>query len=158
MAAEMNVVIEGIAPYNGEYEFDTEKVMTTREWRWLKQIGGYSPRTLDEAIADYEPDVVISLAVIAMCRAGKITREEVLEVAEKLIDYPYDGSYITLSGGEESEPEIPPALTLEPDGASPKSSSENVSSTSPSNASSGNGSPTASDPSAANPSPTGITK
>lgn len=130
MAAETKIKIRHIPPYDGEYELDFEAPFTAREWRWLKQIGAIYPRNLERALNDADIDLFIALAVICMVRAGKIAREDALDVAERLSDAPFDGSSIELLGGkaEEEEP-IPPALTLERNEAS--SNDSHSSATSP---------------------------
>src|SRR4029077_8969398 len=60
-----------------------------------------------------------------MNRAGRISRDEVLAVADVLADAPFDGSKIQLLAGDEEEEASPPASTSEPDASSPSDSLEN---------------------------------
>ena len=39
------LTIEGVAPYDGRYEFDLrDRPFTVREWGWIKRHSGYLPR------------------------------------------------------------------------------------------------------------------
>jgi len=133
VAAETKIIISNIPPYDGEYELDLDQALSTREWRWVKQIseGGIKLGQLDEdALAD--PDFVVALAVIAMHRANKIPREKVLEVADTIADAPLDDAHISLVAPSEEEEEVPPASAIEPERSSPKSSIASDNSTKPS--------------------------
>jgi hypothetical protein len=96
----VKVVVSQIPPYDGEYEFD-DRAFSTRELRWIKQIAGYLPMKLSEGLEGGDADVLIALTVIAMKRAGKITREQVLEVADRIADEPMDGAKIQFIGEED---------------------------------------------------------
>lgn len=110
--------LSGVPPYDGEYEFDNDRSFTTRELRWIKQIAGYLPTSLREGFEGGDADLVIAVVVIAMHRAGKIDRDHVLEVADRLSDEPVDDeSFLQIIGDEEEEEEeeLPPAQPLELD-------------------------------------------
>jgi hypothetical protein len=130
VAAETKIIIEKVKPYDGEYELDFTQALSAREWRWVKQIsqGDITPLAAAENLSD--PDFIVALAVIAMCRAGKITKDQVLSVADVLADAPMDGAHITLLIGEEDEDEIPPALTVDPEKSSLNGSTDNEQQTS----------------------------
>jgi hypothetical protein len=117
-------VIKEIKPYDGEYEFD-DRAFSTFELRWIKQISGYLPLSIQEGFEGGDADLVCALAVIAMHRAGRINREEVLAVAERLAEAPFDGSCIQFIG-EEVEDD-PPASTSELRESSPNGSLEKIS-------------------------------
>lgn len=92
MASEL--VIEGVKPWDGRYELDLERELTTREWGWVKRLSGYLPLTLgDDAYGD--PEFVCVLAAIAIRRAGRVDNTEVPAVYDKLIDAPF-GATITI--------------------------------------------------------------
>ena len=112
------VVIQGVKPYDGEYELDLEgEPLTTLEWRWVKKISGYLPLTMHEGFSGGDPDLVCALAVIALRRNGKIAKEQALAVAERLADAPFDGAALQLifsdaeddAEGDAGPPEEPPA-------------------------------------------------
>ena len=111
---------------SGEYELDIgEQPLTSLEWRWVKKISGYLPFTIDDGLAGGDPDVVIALAAIAMQRAGKITRDEVLATAEQLADVPFDDAHLQLVAGEV---ESPPPPGRETTGEPPRPNGSNGSS------------------------------
>jgi hypothetical protein len=123
------IVIQGVKPYDGEYEFDAERALNAREWRWIKKISGYLPVTIEDGFTGRDPDLFVALAAIAMCRDGKIDKDAGLRVADELAEAPFDGTTITLVGDEiEEDDESPPVLTSEPDESSPSGSLEKQSS------------------------------
>lgn len=160
MAAETKIVISNIPPHDGEYELDFTQAFSTREWRWIKKIteGEIRPAKFeDDLFAD--PDFIVSLAVIAMFRAKKITAEQVLEVAEQIGDAPFDEAHITVVAPDEAEvEEIPPASTTEPPAASGSGSVESDIFKKNSGGNGGNSSRSDSDPSEETLSLTGATR
>lgn len=112
------IVIKGIRPYDGEYELDGDRAFNAREWRWIKKVSGYMPLTLSDGFAGGDPDLYVALAVIAMCRAGRIERDDGLRVADELSEAPFDGATLTLVG-DETEDDTPLELTSKPDEPSP---------------------------------------
>lgn len=158
MAAETKIIIEKVKPYDGEYELDLTQALSAREWRWVKQIsqGDITPLAAAENLSD--PDFIVALAVIAMCRAGKITKDQVLQVADVLADAPMDGAHITLLIGEEVEDEVPPVLTVEPERSSENGSTETAQTTTGESLPDGTTSRNDSDLWGSNLEPTGATK
>lgn len=156
MAAETKIIVKNIKPYDGEYELDLAQAFSAREWRWVKQIseGDVTPLTVNLA----DPDFIVAIIVIAMVRAGKITRKQVMQVADVLADAPMDEAHITLVLGEEAEEEVPPALTVEPERSSSSGSTENGKPESTPQPNGGSSSSSASAPWGANLDPTGATK
>lgn len=107
------VVISAGVEFDGEYELD-DRAWNTREWRWIKQVSGYMPTTYEAGYEARDPDLFLAFAVIAMCRAGRIGRDEGVKVAEVLAEVPWDGASIQIVG-EEAEPEdIPLGLMPRP--------------------------------------------
>jgi len=150
------IVVSGVRPYDGEYELDDNRTFNTREWNWIKRLSGYMPLTVADGFAGGDPDLFVALAVIAMCRSGKIDRNEGLRVAEVLAEAPFDGTTIQLVGGTTEEDDaVPPVLTSEPAGSSPASSLTNNSSETPRQPLSGMPSTTSSEEPDATPPPTG---
>ena len=141
------IVVKGMKPWDGEYELDTDRAFSSREWHWIKKVSGYLPLTVREGFAGQDPDLYVALALIAMCRNGRIQRDDWQRVAEQMAEAPFDAQSITLVGPAEAEvdDDIPPVLTSEPAGSSPTSSLENNSSEKPNPNSSGEPSKTSSD-------------
>src|SRR5262245_19736101 len=138
-----HLVISGVAPFDGAYPLDIDEApLTTLEWRWIKQLSGYLPMTITEGLAGGDPDLIVALAVIAMRRAGRITREQVLMTADQLADVPFDDAHLSyrLGDAEQNGGDASPPI----DGAGSSSVDSGADSTPPS-ASPGNGpSPTGS--------------
>ena len=101
------IVVEGVRPYDGRYEFDLAgQELTTREWGWIKRLSGYLPLTVEEGLSD--PELIVVFAVIALRRAGKVEPKDVpqrLRAAERcalrLGDHDGDGRR---GGGGGDEP------------------------------------------------------
>lgn len=121
--------LKGVPPYDGEYEFDDDRSFTTRELRWIKQISGYRAGELQDGFEAGDADLVLALVVIAMNRAGKVDRDDVLDVADRLSDEPVEDDdeksfvTITVTDGEDDEPD-PPESPLTLDESSPSLSNE----------------------------------
>ena len=92
--------LNGVKPYDGRYELDLDgQPFTRREWGWIKRNAGYLPLTLTrEAFTD--PETTTMLLIIAMCRAGRITNEQVPDLWERFADVPI-GSTVTLEADED---------------------------------------------------------
>ena len=110
------IVVEGVRPYDGRYEFDLAgQELTTREWGWIKRLSGYLPLTVEEGLSD--PELIVVFAVIALRRAGKVEPKDVPAVFERLSDAPF-GAAITMETDVEVEEEarsraLLPKLDLE---------------------------------------------
>ena len=126
-----DVMVVNVPPYEGEYEFDLEgQPFSTVEWRWLKQISGYMPLTIDKGWGGADPDLFLAFAVIAMRRAGKITKAEVLATAEVLEEAEFDGTAIGFKG-EVVEDDADPPSGSEPAVSQPASGDDSSESTEP---------------------------
>jgi hypothetical protein len=131
------VVIEGLPPWDGRYEFDVAyQELTTREWGWVKRLTGYMPLTIEEGLAGADPELLAVFAAIALRRAQKIPADQVSAVYDRLVDLP--------PGVARYEPEA-----MEDDAGPPARGSNGSSSTS------GDDSPTNSETSDATPPATG---
>ncbi len=103
--------------YKGEFPLDlADETPTALEWRWVKKISGYLPGTAAEGIAGSDPDLTIAFAVIALARAGRIRKDEALQVADELSDLPFDGNSIAyvVDTMEEAEADPPAAAAAAP--------------------------------------------
>jgi hypothetical protein len=108
------IVISGVAPWDGRYEFDLEnRELTTREWGFIKRLAGYLPLDIDNGLAKADPELFCVFALIALRRAGKVEARDVPSIYERLTDAPF-GSTITLE-----------AATVEEDDAGPPEPSSN---------------------------------
>jgi hypothetical protein len=83
------LTIRGGTVYDGRYEFDLEATdFSVREWGWLKRHAGYMPLTIQEGFRGADPELYAVFAIIALHRAGKISRADVPRVLEVLMDVP----------------------------------------------------------------------
>ena len=98
-----HIVIDGSNPWRGRYEFDlaeSVETLTLSEWGWIKKLGGYLPATIGEGLAGADAELIGTLAVIALCRNGKIDKRDVPDVFERLVDSPYTA--VTIEFGDVS--------------------------------------------------------
>lgn len=87
-----NKVTVNVKPWVGEYPFDlSEQPLTGHEWRWVKKLSGYLPLTVGDGLRGLDSELFLTFAVIAMVRAGKIDRDDVARVFERLSEAPYGG-------------------------------------------------------------------
>lgn len=71
------IVLAGIPPYDGEYEFDAS-YFTNREYHTIKRIAGVRAGELDEALGAGDLDVIVALAVIALQRNNQPHEEDTI--------------------------------------------------------------------------------
>lgn len=110
----MATMIVRVPPWQGEYELDEDRSFNTDEWRWIREISGYMPLTVQDGFAGGDPTLFVALSVVAMNRNRKIADGEVVEVARRLAKAPFDGEAITMVGDNVEDDALPPALTSEP--------------------------------------------
>lgn len=128
-----DAMVVSVPPYEGEYPFDLNgQPLSTLEWRWVKRISGYLPLTVSDGFAGGDPDLFVSWAVIAMVRAGKITKDEIMPVADLLAEAPFDGAAISFKGEVSEEDEADPPTISSPDDSKPASGESSRESTEPS--------------------------
>jgi hypothetical protein len=115
------LVITGARPYDGTYEFDWGQ-LTAREWGWLKRFAGVMPVGFEDAIRGGDAEMIVTLAVVALHRAGKIQTAEVPDIYERLADIGFmEDLQIRLEiGDRESEDDAgpPPANSSSSNGSS----------------------------------------
>lgn len=63
------IKIEGVPPWDGEYDFDGN--LKNKELRRIKQVAGIRAGELVEALAAGDTDVLVALAVVVLEREGK---------------------------------------------------------------------------------------
>lgn len=108
--------LEGVFPYDGEYEMDLS-YFTMRELHTIKKVAGVRAGELGEALEAGDSDVVVAIALIALQRAGKQVSEDIIWDAP--------AGKVTLVAGEEEEADEddpPTPQAVEPNGSSGVSS------------------------------------
>jgi hypothetical protein len=127
------LTIKADATFDGEYNFDlAERAFNGTELHLLKEIAGVLPADFEEAITKGDNDLVIALAVIALRRANRITKLQIREVTDVLMEAPVP--CITIADDEAevdarppvSEPETPgnASGSTEPSGLTSNGSSD----------------------------------
>lgn len=100
------IQINADATFDGEYEIDFEERMPTgTELHLFKQIAGVLPADLEDAIARGDYDVVVSMAIIALRRANKITKAQIADAVEVLLEAPV-GCMTTVPGEGDAGPPV----------------------------------------------------
>lgn len=113
------IIIGGVQPFDGTYPLDLDDApLTTLEWRWIKQLSGYLPLTINDGLSGGDPDLIVALAVIALQRGGKISKTEVLQAGEQLADVPFDGAHIRFEAETVEDDAGPPDEDAEPSSSS----------------------------------------
>jgi hypothetical protein len=106
--------------YKGEFELDFEdEALSALEWRWVKKISGYTLGTVGDGIGEQDPSLFIAWAVVALCRAGRVGRDEVYIVADELSELPFDGSFLRYEAGAAEETEADPTGAAAPETPAP---------------------------------------
>jgi hypothetical protein len=120
------IVIAGVKPYDGRYEFDPHGGdFTVREWGWIKRLAHHYPATILDGFRNADVELLTTFAVIALHRAGRIDASEAPEMFERFADVDF-GSTITF----EFDPDQEEADDADDAGGSPPGSSSSNGSTS----------------------------
>lgn len=100
------LVIEGVRPWDGRYEWDPfgERPLTYREWEWITRYSGYMPLTIDDGYRGGDPRLYRVFAIVALYRAGKIDESVAGDVHDRFADEAF-GKTIRLELGQEAEAE-----------------------------------------------------
>ncbi len=75
------LVIEGIQPYDGTYEFSLDG-FTNRELHRIKKLTGLRAGEFEDAFGALDNDMVVALAVVILERSGVTVRDDILWDAE----------------------------------------------------------------------------
>jgi len=95
------LVIDGVPPWDGRYEFDLEdQEPTTREWGLIKKFSGYLPLTIQQGLEGADPELFCVFALIALRRAGKIDQPDIQQTYDRFADAPF-GATIRLEADQE---------------------------------------------------------
>lgn len=106
------IVIAGSGAYDGSYDLDVEdEPFTTLEWRWIKQLSGYMPMSVNDGFQGADPDLIVALSVIALVRAAKIREDQVLAVGNHLARLPFDGDHIDYQPEPAEDADPPPSAS-----------------------------------------------
>jgi hypothetical protein len=106
------LVVEGVTPWEGRYELPLDEfAFTGREWGWIRRFTGYRPADVLDAMKGADAELLAALAVIALNRAGRISRDDAPATFERLVDENFGSFTLTSDDAEEAEPLDPPSPT-----------------------------------------------
>ena len=104
------ILIEGVPPYDGRYDFDVFADSTGLrgyELSWIKRFSGYLVVEIDRrAFGDHE--LIIVFALICLCRAGKVSEEEAEQVFDRFQHAEFEGRIQLELGKQEQEADAGP--------------------------------------------------
>jgi hypothetical protein len=102
------VVVEGVKPWDGRYELPLDEFkLRNFEWGWIRRWTGYFPADVLNAMKGADAELLVALAVIALYRAGKVTREDVGGMFQRFEEENF-GSFTLSSDDAEVEALDPP--------------------------------------------------
>lgn len=133
--------MEGIPGFDGSYDLDLDNApWTARELHWIKKITGLRLGEFEEALEALDYDVVVSFALVALVRSGKVSRQDWQRMSDFLLDA--EIGKITIEPIlEEGDDSPPPSRTQENETVSSNGSDGNQMSSSDSSSSTGEVSP-----------------
>jgi hypothetical protein len=111
----MKLKLEGVPPYDGEYQFDMSR-MTNRELHTIKRLSGVTAANIGQALEDGDNDVIVALMIIGVQRSGKFARVDENSVWEA------DVGRILAMDDDEVDAVPPPSETSTPSTRSGESS------------------------------------
>lgn len=132
-----DVVLEGAAPFNGSYPFIP---FNRYEQGQIRRLSGFMPLQYEEAFEGGDAEFIAAIAVLCICRAGRITKQEVASTYARILDM--DDARIKVQGSpedveKEDEEKGPPpgssSLSSDTSGPSSSRSSETLRKTQPHN-------------------------
>jgi hypothetical protein len=131
----LQATVSGVPPYDGDYDLDLEHQFNGNELHLIKKVAGVRLGEIDEALRAKDYDLYVALAAIGIWRAGKVTKNNVHDLVELLMEA--EGGKISFkdTDDEQGDETGPPAVAPSGPGSSGASnvsllpSSEDLSST-----------------------------
>jgi hypothetical protein len=99
------IKLKDVHPFDGEYEFDPTQEYNGHELHLIKKVAGIRLNEIEDAATAGDYDLFVSLAVIALWRAGKIQREDAMVTADLLLAAS-TGSLVFDFGGDARPPDV----------------------------------------------------
>jgi hypothetical protein len=123
----LQVKVTDVPGFDGTYEWDPERQFNGHELHLVKKVAGVRLGEIEEALAAGDYDVIVAITAIMVCRSGRVTRAQVPELVEMLLDA--DGGKITIEEAAEVADDRPPSVASpEIDSTSDASESSELSS------------------------------
>ena len=127
------VVIDGVPPYDGRWEFDMEKEMLdTHALGWIRRVTGFYPVEIPDALSKGDAELITMLAVCALVRAGEVpgNLNDVRQVYDRIASLPF-GDVVSMDNDDDDEGDAgPPSSSSSVNGASSGAGSTTSSETS----------------------------
>ncbi len=84
----MKLIITGVPPWDGEYEFESFSDGTNREYHRIKEISGVRAGELIEALSAGDTGAWVAWSVVVLARHGKLVDpDDFWDVPENAIDW-----------------------------------------------------------------------
>lgn len=106
----LQVNVSDVPGFDGTYEWDAERQFNGHELHIVKKVAGVRLGEIEEALAAGDYDVIVAITAIMVCRSGRVTRAQVPELVDVLLDA--EGGKITIEEVAEGEGDAdgPPAV------------------------------------------------
>lgn len=105
----MEYVVIEVKPWAGRYELPLDEFkFTNREWGWIRRWTDYLPATVRKGLTGADAELLAALAVIALCRAGKVANDDVDTMFERFEEEHF-GAFTLAGDTIEEEPPDPPS-------------------------------------------------
>jgi hypothetical protein len=102
----MKLVVKGVAPWDGEYDFDSFTDGTNREYHRIKEISGVRAGELIEALGAGDTGAWVGFALMILARHDKhALPDEFWDAPENAIDWKVDEPV----GDVADPPTVPPS-------------------------------------------------
>lgn len=107
----MKITIEGVLPFDGEYELDLSVPFNGRELHLVKALSGVRLGEIEDALAANDYDVLMAITAITLTRGGKLEKSVALRAAQDiLMEAPAGAIRLDLSDVEAGDDADPPEL------------------------------------------------
>lgn len=112
----VEITITDVPGFDGKYEWDGEQQLNGHELHIVKKVSGVRLGEIEEALAAGDYDLIVALTAIMVWRSGKVTRAQVPELVDLLLDA--EGGKFVIAEADAADPpaEAPPETVSSGDG------------------------------------------
>jgi hypothetical protein len=104
----LHVKVTDVPGFDGTYEWDPERQFNGHELHIVKKVAGVRLGEIEEALTAGDYDVIVAITAIMMCRSGRVTRAQVPELVDVLLEA--EGGKITIEEVDEVADDLPPSV------------------------------------------------
>lgn len=105
----LKITIEGTVQFDGTFDLDLDaRPLNHWDTHVIKNIADVRGGQLSDALAEGDTDLIVALAVIALERAGKITKKEIMEARDVIYEAPLGKIALIDDATEEAADAVPP--------------------------------------------------